>query len=176
MILRLLLIFFFLSVPAWGADNSNDLFNFSKKQDEALVVKVVASDLIVLEDGRHVKLIGVESAGPPPRKSVKYDEKGRVIEQAEEPTIPLEEQALTYARDLLENKKVKLEYDTDGGDIASGYLYAYVYLPDGRMANVELLRMGFVNLRIIPPNVKHEDKLRVAYQEAKKEKRGLEGN
>ncbi len=174
MILRLLLMIFFLSVPAWGGDKSDDLFNFSKKQDEALVVKVVASDLIVLEDGRRVKLIGVESAGPPPRKYVKYDDKGHVIEQPEEPTIPLEEQALTYARDLLENKKVRLEYDVDAGD-TSGYLYAYVYLPDGRMANVELLRMGFVKLRTIPPNVKYEDKLRVAYQEAKKEKRGLEG-
>ena len=176
MILRLLLMIFFFSAPAWGSDNSDDLFNFSKKQDEALVVKVVASDLIVLEDGRRVKLIGIESAGPPPHKYVKYDDKGHVIEEPEEPTIPLEEQALTYAQDLLENKKVRLEYDVDAGDTSSGYLYAYVYLPDGRMANVELLRMGFVKLRIIPPNVKYEDKLRVAYQEAKKEKRGLEGD
>jgi micrococcal nuclease len=83
---------------------------------------------------------------------------------------------LTYAQDLQENKKVRLEYDVDAGDTSSGYLYAYVYLPDGRMANVELLRMGFVKLRIIAPNVKYEDKLRVAYQEAKKEKRGLEGD
>ena len=44
MILRLLLMVFFFSAPAWGSDNSDDLFNFSKKQDEALVVKVVASD------------------------------------------------------------------------------------------------------------------------------------
>jgi micrococcal nuclease len=164
----------FFSSPVWGSDNSDDLFNFSKKQDAALVVKVVASDLIVLEDGRHVKLIGIESAGPPPVKPVKYDEKGRVIEEPQEPTIPLEEQALTYAKDLLENKKVRLEYDVDAGD-TSGYLDAYVYLPDGRMANAELLRMGFVKLRIIPPNVKYEDKLNMAYQEAKKEKRGLEG-
>jgi micrococcal nuclease len=174
MILRLLLMVLFFSSPVWGSDNSDDLFNFSKKQDAALVVKVVASDLIVLEDGRHVKLIGIESAGPPPVKPVKYDEKGRVIEEPQEPTIPLEEQALTYAKDLLENKKVRLEYDVDAGD-TSGYLDAYVYLPDGRMANAELLRMGFVKLRIIPPNVKYEDKLNMAYQEAKKEKRGLEG-
>ena len=140
-----------------------------------MVVKVFASDLIVLEDGRHIKLIGIESAGPPPHKPVKYDDKGRVIEQPEEPTISLEEQALTYAQELLENKKVRLEYDVDAGETSSGYLYAYVYLPDGRMANVELLRMGFVKLRIIPPNVKYEDKLSAAYQEAKKEKRGLEG-
>ena len=43
------------------------------------------------------------------------------------------------------------------------------------MANVELLRMGFVKLRIVPPNVKYENNLDLAYQQAKKEKRGLEG-
>ncbi len=175
MVLRLLVMVLFFCAPAWGSDNSDDLFNFSKKQDEALVVKVAASDLIVLEDGRRVKLIGIESMGPPRHKYVKYDDKGHVIEEPQEPTIPLEEQALTYAQDLLENKKVRLEYDVDAGS-TSGYLYAYVYLPDGRMANAELLRMGFVKLRIVVPNVKHEDKLRMAYQEAKKEKRGLEGN
>ena len=175
MIYRLLLMIFLFSAPAWGGNNSDDLFNFSKKQDEALVVKVIASDLIVLEDGRHIKLIGVESAGPPPHQYVKYDDKGHVIEEPVEPTISLEEQALTYAQDLLENKKVRLEYDVDARD-SSGYLCAYVYLPDGRMANAELLRMGFVKLRIVPPNVKYEDKLRMAYRQAKKEKRGLEGD
>jgi micrococcal nuclease len=174
MIYRLLLMIFFFSVSAWGSNNSDDLFNFSKKQDEALVVKVIASDLIVLEDGRRIKLIGVESVGPPPHKYVKYDDKGHVIEEPVEPTISLEEQALTYAQELLENKKVRLEYDIDASD-NRGYLCAYVYLPDGRMANGELLRMGFVKLRTIVPNVKYEDKLRRAYQEAKKEKRGLEG-
>ena len=137
-------------------------------------MKVVSSDLIVLEDGRRVKLIGIESAGPPPRHYAKFDDKGHVIEEPEEPTIPLEEQALTYAQNLLENKKVKLEYDVDSRD-SKGYLYAYVYLPDNRMANTELLRMGFVKLRIVPPNVKYEERLNSAYQEAKREKRGLEG-
>jgi endonuclease YncB( thermonuclease family) len=175
MMLRLFLMISLFLTPAWGDDTTNDLFNFSKKQDEALVVKVVASDLIVLEDGRRVKLIGIESAGPPRHHYVKYDSKGRVIQEPVEPTIPLEEQALTYAQELLENKKVRLEYDIDARD-TGGYLYAYVYLPDGRLANVELLRMGFVKLRIIPPNVKYEFKFRTAYQEAKKEKRGLEGD
>jgi endonuclease YncB( thermonuclease family) len=175
MILRLLLTIFFLSSLAWGSDNSNDLFNFSNKQEKVLVVKVLASDLIVLEDGRHIRLIGIESIGSPPRKPVKYDDKGHVIEVPEGPTIPLEEQALTYAQDLMENKKVRLEYDIDAGDTSSGYLYAYVYLPDGRMANAELLRMGFVKLRTILPNVKYQDKLGNAYRQAKKEKRGLEG-
>jgi len=172
MIFRLLLIIFCLSSRCWAGDNSDDLFNSFAKPQEVLVVKVVASDLIVLEDGRRVKLIGIESAGVPPRKYAKFDDKGHVIEEPEEPTIPLEEQALTYAQNLLENKKVKLEYDVDSR--AGGYLNAYVYLPDGRMANAELLRMGFVKLKIIPPNLKYEDRLNAAYQEAKKEKRGLE--
>src|ERR1700728_330248 len=98
MIPRLLLLIFFFSTPCWAADNSDDLFNFSKKQEEVLVVKVVASDLIVLEDGRRIKLIGIESAGLPPRPYVKYDDKGHVIEEPVEPTIPLQEQALAYAQ------------------------------------------------------------------------------
>jgi len=176
MILRLLILILFFAAPAWCSDNSDDLFNFSKKQEEALIVKVIASDLIVLEDGRHIKLIGIQSLGAAPRQPVKFDEKGHVIEEPVEPTIPLQEQALSYAQELLENKKVNLEYDVDAGDASNGYTYAYVYLPDGRLANAELLRMGFVKLRSIPPNVKYEDKLNQAYQEAKKEKRGLEGD
>ena len=69
-----------------------------------MIVKVVASDLIVLEDGRRVKLIGVESTGAVPHARVNYDDKGHVIEEPVEPTISLQEQALTYAQVLMENK------------------------------------------------------------------------
>ncbi len=150
----------------------DDLFNYSKKQQDALVVKVVNADALVLENGQRVRLIGIESIGPPPRKYAKLDEHGKVIEEPEEATIPIEDQALTYAQELLEGKKVRLEYDVDTFD-SDGYRLAYVYLPDGRLANAELLRMGFVHLHISPPNVKHDDLLRAAYQEAQREKRGL---
>ena len=169
------MFFILLSASCWGSDHNDELFNYSKKQEEVLVVKVAASDLIVLEDGRRIKLIGVDSVRLR-HKYARYDDKGHVIEEQEEPVISLEEQALTYAQELLENKKVRLEFDVDGGDTSNGYLLAYVFLPDGRMANAELLRMGFVKLRIVPPNVKYQDQLRLAYQEAKKEKRGLQGD
>ncbi|MDE2222784.1 MAG: thermonuclease family protein [Candidatus Omnitrophica bacterium] len=168
----LMLLVLVLSSACW-ADSNDDLIHYSQRQQEALVVKVIASDLIVLEDGRRVKLIGIESLGPPPVVPVKYDSKGRVIEEPQPPTISLQEQAIDFAQDLLENKKVRLEYDVDPGD-THGYTYAYVFLPDGRMANAELLRYGFVKLRIIPPNIKYEDKLQQAYQEARREKRGIE--
>ena len=73
-----------------------------------------------------------------------------MIEAAGGADDPFGGTGLDLCAGLLENKKVKLEYDVDAGDTSSGYLNAYVYLPDGRMANAELLRMGFVKLRIIP--------------------------
>ena len=137
------------------------------------MLKVIASDTIVLENGQHIKLLGVDSYGPPPRPKVYYDEKGKPIEDKEiEPAISLEEQAIAYAQNLMEGKKVRLEYDLESRD-EKGYKTAYIYLPDKRMANVELLRQGFVRLRIRPPNVKYEDIFKKAYQEARKEQRGF---
>ena len=72
----------------------------------------------------------------------------------------------------MEGKRVKLEFDVESRD-DRGYKIAYVYLPDGKMANVELLRQGFVRLRIRPPNVKYQNLLEKAYQEARKEQRGF---
>ncbi len=176
MILRILMMLILSMSPALAQERVDDLLNFSKKQQEGLVVKVVNSNVIVLEDGQRVKLIGTESAGPPPRKYIERDEHGIVIEstQDKEVAIPLEEQAITYAQDLLEGKKVKLEYDVESRS-PEGYVYAYVSLADGRMANTELLRMGFVYLKIVPPNLKYADQMRAAYQEAKKEQRGFLG-
>ena len=176
--MRLFAVGFFiliLSGPALAREDVNDLIHFSSKQEAALVVKAVNSNVIVLEDGRRVRLIGVESAGLPPRKTVELDKNGKIIEQKEDVAIPLEEQAITYAQDLLEGKKIKLEYDVESRD-NDGKYQAYVFLPDGRMANVELLRQGFVYLKIRPPNVKYADRLRAAYRQAKHEQRGFLSN
>src|SRR3989338_6188547 len=150
----------FIPFPAWG-QHVDDLIHFSKKQEEGLIVKVVNTDLVVLENGRRLKLIGIESAGLPPKKYVKFDKNGIPIEEKEEATIPLEEQALTYAQEIMEGKKIKIEHDIESID-PEGHRLAYVYLPGGRMANAELLRQGFVYLKIRPPNIRHADQLRAA--------------
>ncbi len=41
--------------------------------------------------------------------------------------------------------------------------------------NAEILRQGFANLSIRPPNMKFAKELREAYREARAEKRGLQG-
>ncbi|MEI7999091.1 MAG: thermonuclease family protein [Candidatus Omnitrophota bacterium] len=153
--------------------NTGDLFRSSAQQEAILVVKVLSTDTIMLEDGIRIKLLGIESYGPPPTPIVKYDDKGRPIEDNEiSPTIPLEEQGIVFAQNLMEGKKVVLEYDVESRD-EKGQKSAYVYLSDMSLANVELLRQGFVRLKIRPPNVKHEDLLKKAYQEARKEQRGF---
>lgn len=173
MFIRLIFIILFFTATPILAQEADELINSDFKTKEALVVKVIASDMVVLENGQRIKLLGIESFGPPPRPKVKYDNKGRPIEDTEvEPTIPLEEQAIVFAQELMEGKKVKLEYDVESRD-EKGQKVAYVYLPDGRLANAELLREGFVRLKIRPPNVKHEDLLTKAYQEARKDQRGF---
>ena len=173
MIYRLFLVFFL--IPSFCfAEKSDDLFISKRKHKEVLVLKVKNSDTLVLEDNQRIKLIGVESIGLPAKKYEEHDEKGNIIEEKQDSFISIEEQAIAYAQDLLEGKKVRVEYDLESTD-ANGYHFAYVFLLDGRMAQVELLRMGFVNLKISPPNLKHVDQLRNAYQEAKKEKRGVQG-
>ena len=171
------LFYIFMNVGACFADGGtfSDIFQSYQQTKESIVVKVISADTIVLEDGRHIKMIGIESFGPLPRILLKYDKNGKIIEEPIEPTIPLEVQAVYFAADLLENKKVKLEYDVDALD-EHHQRQAYIFLPNGKLANAELLREGFVRLKIRPPNLKYAQDLRNAYQEARTQQRGFLSN
>jgi micrococcal nuclease len=52
-------------------------------------------------------------------------------------------------------------------------ILGYVYMPDGRMANEEMARSGYVTALVYPPNVKYVERIRRAVGEARKAKRGL---
>jgi micrococcal nuclease len=156
-------------------DSFSELFQSQTHVKESMIVKVNDSDSIVLEDGSRIHLIGVESFGKPPVRIIKYDKQGKMIEEPVDPSIPLETQALYFAQDLLENQKVTLEYDVDALNDRHEK-QAYVFLQNGKLANAEILRQGFVRLKIRPPNVKYANQLREAYQEARKEQRGFLSN
>jgi micrococcal nuclease len=68
--------------------------------------------------------------------------------------------------------EVTLETDVDPED-QYGRTLAYVILPDGRVANEELLRAGFAVVYVFPPNVEHVDRFRRAADEAQAARRGL---
>ena len=94
-----------------------------------------------------------------------------MVEDTSDPTVSLEERASDFAEHLLSHKKVKIELDTQTLD-HDGYTWGYVFFEDGTMANAEMLRQGFAQLQIQPPNIKYADLLREAYREARQEKRG----
>ncbi len=165
------ILFFFLI--ATRAESARELFEtFSTDYENILVEKVLDADTIVLATGETIKLIGIRAPELPPKEKVERNEFGFVIEPPITPETPLEERSLGLARELMENQNVRLEFDTQkkGDDLAT---LAYVYLPDGRMVNLELLRQGLVYMHLKAPNLKYEDQFRAAYREARQEKRGF---
>ncbi len=79
---------------------------------------------------------------------------------------PLAQDATDQAS-LWEGQRVKLEFDKDRTD-QYGRLLAYVPDPMTRsMMNVEMIKEGYAQVYIVPPNTKHEAELRKAQAEAK---------
>lgn len=83
----------------------------------------------------------------------------------------------TLAKTMLEalapaGTNLELRLDVQERD-RYGRLLAYAYLPDGRMANRELVRRGFAQPMTIPPNVRHVDLIRAAADSARRESAGL---
>ncbi len=67
---------------------------------------------------------------------------------------------------------MELEFDQERED-QFGRLLAYVHLSDGTLFNETLLRQGYAQLYIVPPNDKYEARFTAAQQEARDANRGL---
>ena len=92
-----------------------------------IVERVVDGDTIIVAGVGRVRLIGVDTPeSVDPRRPVQFF--GR--------------EASAFAKRLLEGKRVRLEYDQLRTD-RYGRTLAYVWLPDGSMANAEIVRRGF---------------------------------
>jgi len=158
------------------SDSGANLFaNSSQRYEDVIVERVIRADRILLATGEKIRLIGIRAPDLPQREKVERNEYGFIIEPPVTPETTLEEQALRFVKELLENKRVRLEFDKRRTDDNLETL-AYVFLSDGTMANVEILRQGFAYLQIEPPNFKYEDLFRAAYREARQEKRGLQAD
>ncbi len=144
------------------------------KKSFILVDDVLNTATIRLRDGRKIRLIGLIPLEKPPRKDPKRNEYNIIVEE-DDPIIPFEQTALEFVTDLLKNKEVRLELDNLYRS-SDGYILGYIFLRNGAFANAEILRQGFSDFHLAPQNKKYEKELRDAYREAKKEKRGLQGN
>lgn len=171
-----LVFFFFSQKSTMGQETPNDI-NFSSRNnnyERIEVRRVIKADEIELENGEKIKLIGLKAPAAPKPEKKEFDEYGFEIKN-DSPLTPLEEEAFIFTKKLLENKMVRLEFDKQKRNEELKTL-AYVFLIDDNIfVNKEILRQGFANLTIRPPNIKYADTLRQAYQEARQEKRGLQG-
>ena len=111
---------------------------------------MIDGDTVILEDGRQVRYLGINTP-----------ERGQAFFQ----------EAKAFNRRLVEGKGVRLEKDQILED-KYGRLLAYVYV-DGEMVNERLLEAGLAHLFVIPPNLKHYDRLLDRQRQARLAKRGM---
>jgi micrococcal nuclease len=124
-----------------------ELVNVPSK-NTAIVKRVIDGDTIELEDGRKVRLLGIDAP-----------EKGkRCYEEAKE-----------RLRQLVEGKKVILEKDMKDEDVF-GRLLRYVFVND-TFVNLELVKEGYAYAYIIDPNAKYTSEIEEAEELAKLERR-----
>lgn len=128
---------------------NNQVLEFPK---EARVKRIIDGDTIELSNSQIVRLVGVNA----PNNNEKY-----------------EEEATEFTKNLIEGKKVKLEYDSYKSD-RFGRILAYVIIDNKNLA-VELVKRGLAKVTIYEKRkpLIYQDQLLQAQNQAKRNKLGL---
>jgi micrococcal nuclease len=145
-------------------------FGKSYNYADILVVRAVDGDTLQLESGERVRLIGIDT--PEMHESDKLYRDSQRTKQDIKTIKELGRRAYAFTRDLVEGKRVSLEFDVEKHD-KYGRILAYVYLKDGAFVNAEIVKQGYASLMSIPPNVKYADDFLKLYREARENNRGL---
>lgn len=169
------LILSLLIIPCGCKDNNfftaaGDKISKGGLYNSVLVTKVIDGDTIKIETGKKVRLIGIDC--PETYYSKKQELQAKRTHNSLETIQRIGEEAKQYAEKLLENKKVRLEFDTERYDKYERLL-AYVYLEDGTFVNARILEMGLAQTLTIPPNMKYRGMFGEAEARAKIDKKGL---
>ncbi|MCI0709211.1 MAG: lamin tail domain-containing protein [Chloroflexi bacterium] len=118
--------------------------------EEARVRSVADGDTLTLEDGRRVRLIGINA---PETGQFLYEEAG------------------DFLRGRVDNKTIYLEFDEEPLD-QFDRLLAYVWLDDS-LVNIELLLSGYAASYFVPPNMRYINEFDQAERAAMSEGIGL---
>lgn len=124
---------------------------------QAKVTHVIDGDTAVLEGGAKVRFLGIDAP--------EMERDGR-------PAEFLAHQSKAYVAGLIQGKTVRLEYDRERYD-RYGRLLAYLFLPDGAMVNLAVVRQGLARVYSQAPNVRYQEDLNAAQREAMAAGRGL---
>ncbi len=129
------------------------------ERESALCKRVIDGDTFELEDGRKVRLIGIDTP------ETKHPKKGLEF---------FGKEATEATKKLIEGKEVQLEYDVQKTD-KYGRVLAYVYVGD-IFLNAWLVENGYARVSTYPPNVKYQQKFLELERNARQENKGLWGN
>ncbi|MGR8952155.1 MAG: thermonuclease family protein [Gammaproteobacteria bacterium] len=119
------------------------------------VKKVFDGDTLMLEDGRKVRLLGVNTPE---------------IEHRNQPAQAGGEEANRWLSDKLQNRRVRLESDAEATD-KYGRTLAHVFTDQKEHVNLQLVEKGLASVNIYPPNLLYVEPLIKA--ERKAEQSGL---
>ena len=117
------------------------------------VKSITDGDTLRCQDGRRVRLLQIDAP-----------------EKDQRPVGAAARSALLALAPV--GSSVRLETDTRRQD-QFGRTLAFVWLPDGRMANEELAREGMVVSLVYKPNVRYVHRIEAAVDEARRAKRGV---
>jgi micrococcal nuclease len=129
----------------------------SRPPQEALVVRVIDGDTLVLAGGIKVRVLGIDAP---------------VIERDGQPADFLALKAKAVLNELTLNRMISLEYDQVRYD-HYGRLLAYLRLADRTLVNAELVRRGLARVYFIAPNLRYREELLAAQREAIEAQRGV---
>jgi len=144
-----LVLFVFLWFASWDARLS--------AAEQVRVRWINDGDTVQLADGRSLRYIGVNAPE---------------IDHARQTAQALGFEARALNAELVGGQTVRLEFDIERLD-DYGRTLAYVFLPDGSMANERLLQAGLAFCLFIMPNVKYESRLLAAQRTAMRARYGL---
>jgi micrococcal nuclease len=121
-----------------------------------------------------VRLIGIDS--PESKLNDRAYKQAYRSSMDVETIVQIGQQSKKYLSKLIPvGSVVTLEQDIEPRD-RYGRILAYVYLPDGAMANEQMLEMGYASLLTIPPNVKYNTRFTNAAKRGREANRGLWGS
>jgi micrococcal nuclease len=124
---------------------------------EAVVAQVVDGDTVVLANGQKVRLLGIDAPE---------------LEREGQPADFLAHKAKQVLTDLVQGKRVRLEYDRLRYD-RYGRTLAYLFLLDGTNVSRELVHQGLAHVYTVPPNMRFREELLAAQRQAISAHRGV---
>ncbi len=148
--------------------------NAVRPREPATVIRVLDGDTLRVLHGdkkETVKLIGIEV----PENKLNKKAKEEAVKSGQNllTVISTGIDAEIFVRNLLKKGDVvTLEFDLQNRDI-DGRILAYVYLPDGKMLNEEILKAGYADIEANTPNVRYRERFVKDYVDAREHKRGL---